>query len=49
MNIRKTIIVGSIRKKAALDAASKLSSEIDYPGSIDSTEKKSHPLFAVFP
>ena len=42
-------IVGSLRKKSALNAASKLSSETDSPGCIDSDEKKSHALFAVFP
>ena len=37
------------RGKAALTAASKLSSEINSPGCIDSNEKKSTALFAVFP
>ena len=35
--------------KAALIAASKLSSKIDSTGCIDSNEKKSTALFAVFP
>ena len=49
----KTIIVGSLRhqkkEKAAFSAASRLSSEIDSPGCVDSNEKKRHALFAAFP
>ena len=44
----ETILVGSLGKKAALDAARKLSSEIVDPGCINSNEKKSTALFAFF-